>query len=636
MRCDHRHTQDPAFSRYAALTMLPLLRSLQQELSGVKTADDIEYVHRARVATRRLRAGLTIFSPCLPSHNVKRWRRTIRNITRSLGEARDLDVQTEFISSFIAKQCRDSCQGEVFYYSSPLADNKPDNEGNERSYHPLFFRVTEGKTGVESVSESLLSCTSFDIHRPGLECLLHRLKTRRQQIQPNLVSAVDQLEKTAVLESITTCLHELKVRAEIEDGGDVSPFSYEQAFVNIMTAISDLFWYEPWLLEPDNIHRHHEMRIAAKRLRYILESFAGLFECGLKNEIKTFKNLQDVLGDMHDCDVWIEKIPLFIRDEKKRALRYFGNSDFFSILQEGLNKLLDNRKKKRVELFSELHTLWDSLKQEGFWDELMKKVSIPVHHSFQERSDQCHDGPVTIALISDVHANLPALEAVLADARQKGATAVLNAGDSIGYGAFPDEVISSLRSSHVLSVIGNYDQAVLVKKWKTGRPRSRDKQIAMRFAYHHLSKENRAYLAGLPREYRLRVKGNTILVTHGSPDSLTEYLVQETPESRFREIAQKTKADIIVTGHSHLPSIREIDNVVFVNCGSVGRTEDGDPRACYALLTLDPLSIVHVRVPYDIDRAIDAIRNRHLPDSFARIVSEGKPLDVVSEPEDSV
>lgn len=615
--------------------MLPLLRSLQQELSGVKAADDIEYVHRARVATRRLRACLTIFSPSLPSKNVKTWRRTIRNITRSLGEARDLDVQIDFINTFISKQIRDTCQGVVFFYSHPPAD---DDSENDHLHHPLFSRVREGEgPDEESGSENLLFCTSsFDMHRPGLECLLHRLKTRRQQIQPNLVRAVDQLEETAALESMTTCLHELKVRAEIEDGGGVSQFSYDQAFVNIMTAISDLFWFEPWLFEPENIHRHHEMRIAAKRLRYTLESFAGLYECGLKTEIKTFKNLQDILGDMHDCDVWIEKIPLCISDEEKKAVRYFGNSDFFSILKEGLLKLLDNRKKKRGDLFSELHTLWDSLKQEGFWDQLMEKVSYPVHHSFQERSDLCQDGPVTIALISDVHANLPALEAVLADARQKGATAVLNAGDSIGYGAFPDEVISSLRSSHVLSVIGNYDQSVLIKKWKTGRPRSRDKQIAMRFAYHHLSKENRAYLAALPREYRLRVKGTTLLVTHGSPDSLTEYLVQETPESRFREIAQKTKADIIVTGHSHLPSIREIDNVVFVNCGSVGRTEDGDPRACYALLTLDPLSIVHVRVPYDISKAIEAIRNRHLPDSFARIVSEGKPLDVVSEPEDSL
>jgi predicted phosphodiesterase len=126
------------------------------------------------------------------------------------------------------------------------------------------------------------------------------------------------------------------------------------------------------------------------------------------------------------------------------------------------------------------------------------------------------------------------------------------------------------------------------------------------------------------------------LVTHGSPGSLNEYLVQETPETRFREIAQKSKADIIVTGHAHIPSIRQVDGVWFVNCGSVGRTEDGDPRACYALLSLDPFSIVHVRVSYDISRAIDALRKRHLPDSFRRIISEGKPLDVVSEPEDSL
>jgi putative phosphoesterase len=378
------------------------------------------------------------------------------------------------------------------------------------------------------------------------------------------------------------------------------------------------------------------MRIAAKRLRYTLEAFADLFEDGLKSEIKTFKSLQDILGEMHDCDVWIERIPEYLREEERRAAEYFGNADFFSILACGLESLLLDRKEKREKLFSDLNVLWEMLKKQGFWDRLKEKISIPVHQSLPGSGNSCHDGPVTIACISDIHANLPALEAVLADARQKGAQAILNAGDSIGYGAFPNEVITTLRSSRVLSVIGNYDQAVLSKKWKTGRPRSRDKQIAMRFAYHHLSKENRAYLAGLPRDIRLMVRGVSILVTHGSPDSLTEYLVRETPESRFHEILQKTDADIIVTGHSHLPSIKQVEDAWFVNCGSVGRSEDGDPRACYALLTLDPLSIVHVRVPYDVSLAVDALRKRHLPDSFARIVSEGRPLDVVSEPQEQI
>ena len=622
MKCEHKPAQDPSFSRYAAETMLPLLLSLKQELTGVRTADDIEYVHRTRVATRRLRACLTIFSPSLPHEKIKNWRRTIRDITRSLGEARDLDVQIDFISTFISRHIRDECQEELFFYSD-----------HELGHHPLFStKQVEGKgNNDEPGSDPLLFCTrSFDINRPGLECLLQRLKARRQHIQPDLVKAADRLELTAVPESMISYLHELKIRAEIEGGTVNSQFSYEQAFVSIMTAISNLFWFEPWLNEPDNIHQHHEMRIAAKRLRYILEAFSGLYECGLKTEIKTFKSLQDVLGDMHDCDVWVEKIPAFILDEKKRAYRYFGNPDFFSIIEHGLSGLLENRKNRRVELFNELHVLWDKIREEGFWDQLMEKVSHPARFSFIEDGVQDNDRPVTIALISDIHANLPALEAVLADAKQKGATAVLNAGDSIGYGAFPDEVISYLRSSYVLSVIGNYDLAVLSKKWKTGRPRSHDKQAAMRFAFQNLSKENRTYLAGLSREFRLRVRGTNILVTHGSPDQIDEYLDRGTLESRLREIAEKARADIIITGHSHLPSIRQVDDVLFVNCGSVGRTEDGDPRACYALLTLDPLSVVHVRVSYDISRAIVAMQNRHLPGSFTRMISEGRSHDDIS------
>ena len=74
---------------------------------------------------------------------------------------------------------------------------------------------------------------------------------------------------------------------------------------------------------------------------------------------------------MHDCDVWVEKIPAFILDEKKRAYRYFGNPDFFSIIEHGLSGLLENRKNRRVELFNELHVLWDKIREEGFWDQLM-------------------------------------------------------------------------------------------------------------------------------------------------------------------------------------------------------------------------------------------------------------------------
>ena len=118
-------------------------------------------------------------------------------------------------------------------------------------------------------------------------------------------------------------------------------------------------------------------------------------------------------------------------------------------------------------------------------------------------------------------------------------------------------------------------------------------------------------------------------MTHGSPDQIDEHLDQGTPESRLRG-SRKSQGRYNCTGHSHLPSIRQFDDVLFVNCGRVGRTEDGDPSACYALLTLDPLSVVHVRVSYDISRAIVAMQNRHLPGSFTRMISEGRSFDDIS------
>ncbi|MFH0968599.1 MAG: metallophosphoesterase family protein [Methanobacteriota archaeon] len=271
----------------------------------------------------------------------------------------------------------------------------------------------------------------------------------------------------------------------------------------------------------------------------------------------------------------------------------------------------------------------DYLKDDGFWDRLSEKISIPIQSSFNGEVRAASSGPVSIGLISDVHANLPALEAVLTDAESRGVTIMLNAGDSTGYGPFPDEVISLLRSRHIMSVIGNYDLSVLSKRWKTGKPRSREKQVAMRWAYHNISPENLVWLKNLPREIRLSVRGLTLLVTHGSPDSITEYLDAGTPETRLHEVASGISARVVVTGHSHRPAAREVDGVWFVNTGSVGRSEDGDPRACYALITVDPFSLTHIRVPYDIDRTVTALRNRHLPDAFIRIVQEGRSLEMV-------
>jgi len=246
----------------------------------------------------------------------------------------------------------------------------------------------------------------------------------------------------------------------------------------------------------------------------------------------------------------------------------------------------------------------------------------------------CWKTLVKIALIGDVHANLPALEAVLADARERAVDAIWNVGDFVGYGAFPDEVVRLLQQPHVVSIVGNYDLKVLEfkkKRDKWRRSKRREKWLAFQWAYEHLSKPSRKFLRSLPEERRLEVGGRRILLTHASPASNDEPLVPDTPDARLRELAGRAEADVVVFGHSHQPFARKVGGVWFINTGSVGRPDDGDPRACYAVLHLSPkrLRAQHHRIDYDVARAAAAIREQGLPQAFERMVLEGRSLDAV-------
>jgi putative phosphoesterase len=208
-----------------------------------------------------------------------------------------------------------------------------------------------------------------------------------------------------------------------------------------------------------------------------------------------------------------------------------------------------------------------------------------------------------VALIGDVHANLPALEAVLQHARRQRVAEVWGVGDWVGYGAFPGEVVQALRQHRVKAVIGNYDLSVLrveAKRAKWGQDGPPENWQPAAWAYDHLSEEGRAYLRALPTEIRLDVQGRRILLTHGSPASLDEALTVDTPAVRLRELAQIAAVDVIVVGHAHVPMARKVGRVWFINTGSVGRPKDGDPRACYAILTLGHrrVQVRHYRVAY--------------------------------------
>jgi putative phosphoesterase len=243
---------------------------------------------------------------------------------------------------------------------------------------------------------------------------------------------------------------------------------------------------------------------------------------------------------------------------------------------------------------------------------------------------------MNVALIGDIHANLPALEAVLAHAQAQGAEAIWNVGDFVGYGPFPDEVIERLRREYALSTSGSYDRKVLrfkkrKDKWRRQKPL--EKYVACQWAYERLTKKNRRYLRFLSREIRMKVQGRRVLLTHTSPGSGKESLTLDTPQKRLREIGGEARADLIVCGHSHQAFVRQIDDVWFINPGSVGQPRDGNARTSYAILhiTAGDIQVEAFRLEYDIDALVTALRDYSLPEAFAQMALQGRDLDTILE-----
>lgn len=248
--------------------------------------------------------------------------------------------------------------------------------------------------------------------------------------------------------------------------------------------------------------------------------------------------------------------------------------------------------------------------------------------------------PARIALLGDVHANLPALEAVLTHAGGLGVESIWNIGDFVGYGAFPNEVVQRMRKMKAISIIGNYDLKVLNfpqkdKKWR--KKKHPLKWMAFKWTYDHLSDKSLQYLRTLPEERWLKIGRREFLLVHGSPASNEELIGPDTPEERLQVlsyIAQEKNSspvDAIIFGHSHQAFARQVNDTWFVNTGSVGRPDDGDPRACYAILDIsaDGLQFHHYRLDYDIGKAVSAIREKGLPEAFAQMIIKGRDLDTV-------
>jgi putative phosphoesterase len=227
-----------------------------------------------------------------------------------------------------------------------------------------------------------------------------------------------------------------------------------------------------------------------------------------------------------------------------------------------------------------------------------------------------------IAIFSDIHANMPALDAVLAHIGAQAFDAVYCLGDLVGYAPFPNEVTERIRREQIPTIMGNYDDGVGFDRDDCGcayreadEKKRGDQSLAWTKA--HVTADNKAFLRTLPHEIRFEADGKRVLLVHGSPRQINEYLFEDRPVSSFQRLAAASNADIIVYGHTHKPYTKLVDNVLFVNVGSVGKPKDGDWRACCAILDTQAPGVQFVRLEYDITHVTNAIRQGELPGEFA-------------------
>lgn len=236
-----------------------------------------------------------------------------------------------------------------------------------------------------------------------------------------------------------------------------------------------------------------------------------------------------------------------------------------------------------------------------------------------------------LLIVSDIHANPWALDAVLRDAGS--VDHVLFAGDAVNYGPDPRSVIGRLRALGAIGVCGNHDHAVA---WSTDPRASASKQpiaLSMRdWTRTQLDAADIAWLARLPLHLTVKIDGATFALYHATPrDPLFDYsLVPTLDEARIREIVAGVDADVLIVGHTHLPFTRQVGRLRIVNPGSVGQPLDGDPRAAYAMWQDGEFSLR--RVTYDIDAATQALERIELrPETRIRLIETLRRGRVISE-----
>lgn len=306
--------------QYGSRIIARHLEAFAAEIEGVRAARDIEAIHRMRVASRRLRTALAIFPGCLPPKKLQQSEQEIRQITRALSRARDLDVQIELLSQL-------------------------DLENLHTRSHI------------------------------GIRRLMLRLKQSRERRQVDVIESLDRIIKLRVVENLSSL-----VAGQLVETGTLPPSHdlYSLAASTISSRLDATLTYDQFIHDPANVHELHQMRIATKNLRYAMEAFAPIYSNKLSAALQAARTTQELLGSIHDCDVWLVFLPEFLEKERARTLQYSGTARYMSRVAPGIQFFSEDRRSARDLLYARFIEKWDAWRANHLWEKLIMNVQAPV------------------------------------------------------------------------------------------------------------------------------------------------------------------------------------------------------------------------------------------------------------------
>ncbi|HSZ06310.1 MAG TPA: metallophosphoesterase family protein [Solirubrobacteraceae bacterium] len=238
--------------------------------------------------------------------------------------------------------------------------------------------------------------------------------------------------------------------------------------------------------------------------------------------------------------------------------------------------------------------------------------------------DVSPDAPDAVAVITDIHGNLPALEAALARIEELGIESVLCGGDLVGYGPHPNEVCALIAQREIPTIYGNYDYAIARDEEDCGcayvTPHDRELgRMSVDWTLAHTSQDAKDFMRGLPFDLHFPLGSVDVHLVHGSPRKVNEYLFEDKPARLYERLAAAERDPLLVFGHTHKPWVHEYGGVLFVNCGSVGKPKDSDPRGAFAVLTATGggVDVSIERVDYDAEAVAAEVRVAGLPGELA-------------------